>query len=113
MRSPQSRNMASKTRLARYTRRRKITVIQYLNGFPLSYSQGDLCQKYDGFLISYQASTEKGSSGSPVFNENFDVIGVHRGESRSEYNIAIDIFILKKEFKWLRQSGTIKNSLSI
>ena len=54
-----------------------IDIIQYPNG-ELSFSNGKI-EKINGFEFSYSASTEYGSSGSPIFLKNTDkVIGIHK-----------------------------------
>ena len=54
-----------------------IDIIQYPNG-ELSFSNGKI-KEINGFEFSYSASTEYGSSGSPIFLENTDkVIGIHK-----------------------------------
>ena len=56
----------------------------YIAGYPvvskgnLSYSNGSILQK-DKYEISYDVSTDAGSSGSPIFLENkIEVIGIHK-----------------------------------
>ena len=54
-----------------------IDIIQYPNG-ELSFSNGKI-KKINGFEFSYSASTDYGSSGSPIFLKNTaKVIGIHK-----------------------------------
>ncbi len=54
-----------------------IDIIQYPNG-DLSFSNGKI-KKINGFEFSYSASTDYGSSGSPIFLKNTaKVIGIHK-----------------------------------
>ena len=59
----------------------------YIPGYPvvskgnLSYSNGSILEKdkYDKYEISYDVSTDGGSSGSPIFLENsMGVVGIHK-----------------------------------
>ena len=59
----------------------------YIAGYPvvskgnLSYSNGSILEKdkYDKYEISYDVSTDGGSSGSPIFLENtMGVVGIHK-----------------------------------
>ncbi len=57
----------------------KVFVIGHPGGRSLSFSlQDNLLLDHDGErLIHYRAPTEGGSSGSPVFNQQWDLIGLH------------------------------------
>jgi hypothetical protein len=58
----------------------RIYVIGYPKGGGLSFSINDnLLLDYDTRLLHYRAPTEGGSSGSPVFNQNWEAIGIHHG----------------------------------
>ncbi len=41
--------------------------------------QNNFVSHYDSPWLRYTTSTEAGSSGSPVFNEEFDVVAIHHG----------------------------------
>ena len=58
----------------------KIAIIQYPKG-KLSYAYGKIKQIYkDRYEFSHLASTNDGSSGSPIFlKDSIQVIGIHRG----------------------------------
>jgi hypothetical protein len=47
-------------------------------GGNLTFSLGGKLLAYDDTQLQYVAETEPGSGGSPVFNEQWQVIGVHR-----------------------------------
>ena len=55
-----------------------IYIVQYPQGEKLSYSEGKIEDIYNNELV-YNASTKKGSSGSPIFLKNTKtVIGIHK-----------------------------------
>jgi hypothetical protein len=56
----------------------KVYVIGHPGGRTLSISLNDnLLLDYDDRLVHYRAPTEGGSSGSPVFNQSWQLIGLH------------------------------------
>ena len=58
--------------------KQRVYVIGHPQGRELSYSIDDnVLLDYDDRVLHYRAPTEHGSSGSPVFNRDWDVIGVH------------------------------------
>lgn len=63
----------------------------------------------DGKYVHYTTDTQKGSSGSPVFNDKWQVIALHRSAGKTEYDI------IKEEFIWHTNEGVliefIKNKL--
>ena len=66
--------------------KREIYLLQYPNGKLSSYSVG-IINKINNLDINHTASTESGSSGSPILNLlNLKVIGIHKGKTRFEYN---------------------------
>ena len=68
-----------------------IFILQYPKGSNLSYSLGQI-QKVDNPRIYHTASTEDGSSGSPLINtENLKIIGIHFGEYQNNINLANNI----------------------
>ena len=57
---------------------KKIKIIQYPNG-KLSYSRGEIIEIVENEII-HSATTDSGSSGSPIFLiESDQVIGIHKG----------------------------------
>ena len=57
---------------------KNIYIPQFPHGKNLSYSEGKITNVNDSMLI-YDAITNKGSSGSPIFlKETTEVIGIHR-----------------------------------
>lgn len=60
----------------------RVYVIGYPKGGPLAISLNDnALLAHDGLHLHYRAPTEPGSSGSPVFNRDWELIGVHhRGD---------------------------------
>jgi S1-C subfamily serine protease len=58
--------------------KQRVYVIGHPEGRELSYSIDDnLLLDYDDSVIHYRAPTEHGSSGSPVFNRDWEVMGLH------------------------------------
>lgn len=58
--------------------KQRVYVIGHPEGRELSYSIDDnILLDYDDRFIHYRAPTEPGSSGSPVFNRDWEVIGLH------------------------------------
>ena len=58
--------------------KQRVYVIGHPEGRELSYSIDDnLLLDYDESVIHYRAPTEHGSSGSPVFNRDWEVMGLH------------------------------------
>ena len=72
---------------------KKIQILQYPGGMNLSMSEGKI-SKIKDFFIYYNASTQKGSSGSPIFlKDEKGVIGIHKGVNDS-HDLNKGIFIL-------------------
>jgi hypothetical protein len=71
-------------------RRQRVYVIGYPGGRVLSLSINDniLLGLRDGHL-EYRSPTERGSSGSPVFDDRWNLIGLHRGETAHDCNEGI------------------------
>ncbi len=58
--------------------KQRVYVIGHPEGRELSYSIDDnLLLDYDDSVLHYRAPTEHGSSGSPVFNRDWEVMGLH------------------------------------
>ena len=75
-----------------------IFILQHPEGEDLSYSHGQII-KIDNSIIYHSASTEVGSSGSPIINkEDFSVIGIHFGGTNI-YNIAHNIKNILSDIK--------------
>lgn len=55
-----------------------VSIIQHPKGEDKKISLGNIVNYEHPFII-YHADTESGSSGSPVFNQNLEVIALHRG----------------------------------
>jgi TIR domain/Trypsin-like peptidase domain len=84
----------------------KVFVISYPGGHGLaitlddnevvSSSEPDGTGPLQGHRIFYHAPTQPGSSGGPVFNENWELIGIHMGSkpTYSNYCIVIDDLVL-------------------
>ncbi len=73
---------------------KEISIIQHPKGDDISFANGIIINFNDKF-IKHSASTEQGSSGSPIiFFNNTKVIGIHKGFNKKE-NINLGIFINK------------------
>ncbi|WP_437663005.1 trypsin-like peptidase domain-containing protein [Sorangium sp. So ce1182] len=56
----------------------RVNIIQHPNGQPKQISmQNNLVEYVGGNVLQYVTSTNPGSSGSPVFNDGWQVIGLH------------------------------------
>jgi V8-like Glu-specific endopeptidase len=56
----------------------RINIIQHPNGLPKQISmQNNLVEYVGGHVLQYVTSTNPGSSGSPVFNDRWEVVGLH------------------------------------
>jgi hypothetical protein len=67
-------------RPARIERDQRVAIIQHPGGYLKKISlQNNFVAFADDRLIQYYTSTEAGSSGSPVLDDDFGVIGLHRG----------------------------------
>ena len=64
----------------RASKEERVNIIQHPGGHYKKISmQNNFVAYADDQIIQYLTSTEKGSSGAPVFNNDFVVIGVHHG----------------------------------
>ena len=89
-----------------------IYIPQYPEGKNLSYSEGKIQSDKNNELI-YDASTERGSSGSPIFlKETTEVIGVHKqGSSKILKNKGISIFSIIKTLESRNKDNKLANKL--
>ena len=84
---------------------KKIQIPQYLKAKGFSFSKGDII-KITNNQITHKASTEKSSSGSPLFiKDTTQVVGIHYAGNKSEeenYADAIGpiFFFIKNGFKF-------------
>jgi hypothetical protein len=61
----------------------RVYIIGHPKGGTLSFSLNDnRLLDYDDRLLHYRAPTEGGSSGSPVFNQDWELLGLHHGGGR-------------------------------
>lgn len=57
----------------------RVSIIQHPGGYVKQISmQNNFVAYADNKVVQYTTSTQPGSSGSPVFNDNFDVVAIHR-----------------------------------
>jgi V8-like Glu-specific endopeptidase len=64
----------------------RLTIIQHPGGDYKKFSmQNNFAEYVDSYVVQYTTSTEPGSSGSPVLNDDFNVVALHHsGGSLSE-----------------------------
>ena len=79
-----------------------IFVLQYPKGYDISFSVGKI-KKTEKNRLSHSASTDKGSSGSPIIRRNKDskenyVIGIHFG-GKKDNNLATKIDCILEDLK--------------
>lgn len=56
----------------------RVLIVQHPNGLPKKIALAhNLVRHVDGDVIQYWTDTEPGSSGSPVFNEAWDIVALH------------------------------------
>jgi len=88
---------------------KKIFIVQFPEGKDLSHSNGDITNinKYE---LTHKASTEPGSSGSPIFlAQTTKVIGIHKsGDEKNKINFGDFIFPIIKILNTIN-SKNIKN----
>ena len=79
-----------------------IYIVQYPEGKYLSYSEGKI-KNVDNFEIIYDASTQSGSSGSPILlKDTTEIIGIHkRGNNykKENYGTLMNSFIQILNYK--------------
>ena len=94
------------------TNGQKIQVVQYPLGRNLSYSDGCIKGIYceHVFYFYHNASTQSGSSGSPiVFNGEDKVFAIHKGTNRNKaYNVGIFIGGIIEIMKVYKKNGKYK-----
>jgi hypothetical protein len=56
----------------------RVSLVGHPQGGSLAFSLGGVLLASDNLQIQYLAETEPGSGGSPVFNDRWQVIGIHR-----------------------------------
>lgn len=64
-------------------------ILQHPNGQPLKLAldtDGIIDVNKNGTMVSYKTNTEPGSSGSPCFNSNWDLVALHHMGIEGEYN---------------------------
>ena len=65
---------------------KKIFILQYPKNNDLSYSEGIIESNLKDFEFIHKASTDQGSSGSPIFlDKTEEVIGIHKGGNKKKY----------------------------
>ena len=63
----------------------RVVIIQHPGGFLKKISmQNSLVAAADDHIVQYYTSTQAGSSGSPVFDDDFGVVAIHHGAIKDE-----------------------------
>ena len=73
-----------------------VYIFHYPKGNKLSYSPGRITSIENKIAFYHNASTEKGSSGAPIFifdNNNLNLIGIHKGGLKDNKNNIGHLFI--------------------
>jgi len=77
----------------------RVVVLQHPHGGELSFSQGMILSDW-GFDYLHTCSTDYGSSGSPLLNNYFEVVGIHKMRRVSEKaNVATRISVIQHAIK--------------
>ena len=92
---------------------KNIYIPQFPEGKKLSYSEGKINNILNNRLI-YDASTEHGSSGSPIFlKETRKVIGMHRkGNEAKQINYGIPIYSIIKTLESKKNDNSLTNKIT-
>jgi V8-like Glu-specific endopeptidase len=62
----------------RMQQNQRVVIIQHPGGYPKQISlQNNMVAYADDKIVQYYTSTKAGSSGAPVFDDNFDVVAIH------------------------------------
>ena len=91
---------------------KEIYIVQYPGGNDLSYSEGKI-KDVNNYEITYDASTQTGSSGSPILlKDTTEIIGIHKQGSnykKENYGTLIYSFIqiLNYKKKYLKMVNII------
>lgn len=82
--------------------KRPLFIIQHPNGEPMKLAvdvDGILGLNQNETRLNYKTLTESGSSGSPCFNQNLELIALHHNGYKGSRNIGIPIHTLIKSWK--------------
>ena len=85
---------------------KKINIAQYPKGKDLCYSEGYII-RIKNYELTYNASTDSGSSGSPIFLDNMtEVIGIHKqGNTQNPENYGNFLFPIIESIKLTNNIG--------
>ena len=92
---------------------KNIYIPQFPEGKNLSYSEGKIKNIKDGMLV-YDASTNFGSSGSPIFlKDTTEVIGIHKkGNESKQRNSGISIFSIIQALESKKEDNNLKDKIT-
>ena len=106
-------------------KKKEIFLLYYQKGKGMTFSNGILKGIYeDNYTIQYFCKSSLGSSSGPIINQNYQVIGIHKGDGKKNYNFGI---LLKESIekynkqnnknikdeinnKYIKEKGEIKES---
>jgi len=95
--------------VGKYKKNETIHIIQYPLGQSLSVATGFIEKKY-GIDCIHSISTQSGSSGAPLINSNFNVVGIHKGyRPTNNRNVGTNIEIVIYAIRTLYYRNSINN----
>lgn len=82
----------------------RVSIIQHPGGFYKKISiQNNFVQYVDANVVQYTTSTAQGSSGAPVFNDDFEVVAIHHSGGLLEEPLT--------GRRYLRNAGSVINAV--
>ncbi|UCE62172.1 MAG: trypsin-like peptidase domain-containing protein [Phycisphaerales bacterium] len=89
--------------------REPVGILGYPNGEPLRFAYGVVFDN-NSFMgrVAYTANTAPGSSGSPVFNENWDLVAIHHHGEKNVNNHGVPMNAVLKHLKGAGKEGLIE-----
>jgi V8-like Glu-specific endopeptidase len=72
-------------------------ILQHPKGETVKFAEGGL-KRRDGAWLEYEVDTDEGSSGSPVFNNRWELVGLHSRAGQGEVNKGIDFAAILTDF---------------
>lgn len=95
-------DITSNSFLQNYDKNRPLFIVQHPNGEPIKLTvdvEGVIGLNTNGTRLNYKTLTESGSSGSPCFNQDLELIALHHNGFEGSRNVGIPIHTLMKDWK--------------